>query len=128
VERCIAPAHEVGDAQADRLRDPCAGVVERREEHLVAAAAPGRQVERGLDGGELLARQKAQQRRVAALARDREDALDRRQVGRITAGRVVEEGSQRDEPRVAAANRVVAVALEVIEEGQDERRVEVREV
>src|SRR6266511_274041 len=64
---------------------------------------------------------------VEALLRDGEDALDQSRVRWLAAGREAEERVDRREPRVACPDAVAALLLEVIEEGADERRVDVRE-
>src|SRR6266702_6031853 len=42
-------------------------------------------------------------------------------------GRVAEEGANGREPDVAAPRRVPALALDVVQEGADQRRIEIRE-
>jgi len=60
-----------------------------------------------------------------ALARDREDSLHHRELGGVPRSYVVVEGPECGQSCVSAADRVVAVALEMVEKSEHDRRVQV---
>jgi hypothetical protein len=118
----------IADTNAGELGDPGPGVVQRGEHDPIAVAAPPIRrwcVEDRLD---LSFREKPEQRLIEPLHRDREYALDARQGGRIFECREVHERSDRRQARIATANGVLAIPLKVIEEGEDERRIDVLQI
>jgi hypothetical protein len=116
---------DIADTQTREFGDPGAGVVQCGEHDPIPLPAPSigwRRIKERLD---LIFGEKAEQGLVETLHRDREDALEAWEGGRIFQRRKMREGSNCREACISTANRVVALALQVIEEGQDERRVQV---
>ena len=68
------------------------------------------------------------QRLIVALGGDRQDALDRGGVLGVTQRGVAKQRADRGQARVAGADRVAALVLEVIEERADQRCLEIVEV
>jgi len=62
-----------------------------------------------------------------AFSRDGEDALEDRHHRRSLEGGVAREGPHRGEAGVSAPDDVAPLALEMVEESEDQRRVEVFE-
>ena len=126
--RCTAvwPVQQhVTDLQAGEFGDAGAGVVGGGEQDRVAPSAPGAAVGCGQDRGDLFAGQVAEHRPVEAFGRDGQHACGDRQRGRVADGGVAHERVDRGQPGVAGAGAVAAVGLEVVEEVQHERRVQV---
>src|SRR6266545_218290 len=97
------------------------------EQRVVAATESGGRVWRCEERVDFGGGEEGDEVTVEALLRDGEDALDQSRVRWLAAGREAEERVDRREPRVACPDAVAALLLEVIEEGADERRVDVRE-
>jgi hypothetical protein len=125
--RSLAEA-EVLAAQADEFGHPKAALEQREEQGVVAAAGPGCPVRGGQEGLGLTGGEERDDRLFEALAGDGEHALDDRRVGRLAHGGVPEQGVDRGEPGVAGPGAVSPSVLEVVEEGPDQRRVEVGEL
>jgi hypothetical protein len=92
---------------------------------VVAPPGPGGAVRGGQQRVELRFGEEGDERPLEALWRDREDALDRGGVLGMTKRRVAEQRADCRQASVARPDAVCALALEVIEEGADQRRVEI---
>jgi hypothetical protein len=119
---------DVGAAEADELRDAQPGLDGEQEEGMVASARRGRPVRGREDGLDLLGAEERDEAALEALGGDGQHPLDERGMLGMAQRGVAEERADGSQARVAGAHGVAAVALEVVEEGADERRVEVREV
>jgi hypothetical protein len=95
---------------------------------VIAPAGPGAAVRCGEHGAYLVCGEEGDERAVEALGGDREHALDHVGVLGVPEGGVAEQRVDRRQADVAGAGAVVALALEVIEEGADQPCVEVREL
>jgi hypothetical protein len=62
---------------------------------------------------------------IVAFARHRQDALDHGTVSRLLQGQVAEERVNGGQPDVARPRTVAALLLQVVEEGADERSVQI---
>ena len=117
----------VRSPQPDRLGDPGSGVVHQGEQDPIPLAAPGRRVRRRQDRRHLLAGEVSQERAPVPLRRDGQDALDDGQTGRVTGGSVLQERAQRRQAHVPGGDGIAALPLEMIQERQDRRGVQVRQ-
>ena len=88
---------------------------------MVALARPG-VVRLADDRQHFLTRQEAQHRPLEALHRHAQRLLDGMQGAHVAPTGKFQERPQRRESSVAAPHRIAALALEMIEEGQDQRR------
>jgi hypothetical protein len=79
--------------EADQLREAQACLDRKQQQGVVAAPEPCRAIGSGEDRLDLGPRQELHLTLVVALARDREDALDKGAVGRLLEGREPEEGA-----------------------------------
>jgi hypothetical protein len=105
--------------------DAGAGVVGGGEHDRVAVSAPGAAVRGCEDGGDLVWGQVSEDRLVQALGGDREDPLGDRHGGRVAEAGVVHEGVDRGQSGVAGADAVAAAGLEVVQEIEHQRCVQV---
>ena len=121
------PDHHVGAAEARHFGDAEARLHGKQEQRVVAAAEPGAAIRRREHGVDLGPCEEADQRPGMALRRNGEHPLDLRSMRRLFVGRVVEEGVNRRQPEIAGAGRVAAPLFQVIEEGGDQGRIELRE-
>jgi hypothetical protein len=95
---------------------------------VVAAAGAGRAVGGAEQGGGLIFGEPGDQGLVGALGGDGQDAGDEGGVLGVAQRRVAERGVDRGEPRVAGADAVAAVFLQVVQERGDGGSVHVGEV
>lgn len=116
---------EMTDIETDCLGDARSRVVERREEHAISSPGPGRDIGGTEDRFDLLAREVREDRARASLRGDGEETLDLGEGRGLFATRVSCEGAQRGEAGVSSADTVTPLALEVVEEGENERGREV---
>ena len=117
----------VGDVQTGDLGDAGPGVVEHGEEDGVALSAPGGPVGGVDDRRDLLAGEVAEDGPVDTFDGNRKDALCDGQQGWLAQRGVAQEGPDGGETEVARARRIAALCLEMVEETEDHRRVEIRE-
>src|SRR5664279_996238 len=121
----LSVQEHVADLQAGELGDAGAGVVRGGEQYGVAVPAPGGTVGCGEDRGDLFAGEIAEDGPVEPFGGDRQHPSGDRQRGRVAEGRVSHERVDRGQPGVAGPGSVAAVVLEVFEEVEHQRRVEV---
>jgi hypothetical protein len=119
---------DVGARERDELGDPQPGLNREREYRVVASAGPGALIAGGQQRVDLGLGQVGQQVLGGPFVRDREDPLDVVGVLGVVQREVGEPRVDRREPVVARLDRVAGVALEVVEERGDQRRVEPRDV
>ncbi len=117
----------VADAQADQLGETQAGLERELQERVVAAAEPASAVGGGQQRFDLFRAELGEAVLPVAFGRDREHARDRGGLLGVHESRVAVEGVDRGQAGVAAG-AVAALAFEVLEEGADQRRVEVGEL
>jgi len=118
---------QVRGRKAKNFRDASAGVVEGGEESPVPLTAPGvgiRGIENGLD---LFPREKFRQRAVESFHGHSQGMLNTVQRREIVMSRVLQERAHRRQTCVAAARRVFAFGFQIIQEGEDELRVQIGE-
>jgi hypothetical protein len=108
----------IGDLQTGNFRDPAAGVIEHRKHNAISVAAPGSSV-RGIENGlHLGSREKAEERFVEALHRNREHPLDDGQCRRFPEGRKMEERTDGRKPGIATTDLVMPFVFQIVEESQ----------
>jgi hypothetical protein len=120
--------HDIAAVEADELGDAQAGVDGDGEDGAVAPAFPAGLVGGVDERGRLVGGEVADGAFLVAFGRDREHASDRGGVLGVAQGGVFEQPADRGQAQVAAADAVVAVVLEVIQERRDERLVEIAPV
>ncbi len=119
---------DVADDQAREFREAQAGLEREEQESVVPTASPGRAVWRREECRQFPTVEECDESPFESLGRDGQDALDVVRVLGVLEGRVAEEAVDGSESGVACADTVLAVAFEMLQEGADERRVDVREV
>jgi hypothetical protein len=102
---------DVFDVEAEDLRDARASVVGNGQKHEVSVTAPGAAVGRRKHGVHLGPREEPEQRLVVPFHRDREAALQYGQFHNVARARVVQERSNRGQPRIACTNGVTPLFL-----------------
>ena len=95
---------------------------------MVATAGPGAAIRCGEERVEFVFVEERHDRLLGAFGWDREHAGDQRGVFGVAQPGVVVERVDRCEPRVAGADRVVPLVLDVVEERDDQLGVEVGDV
>jgi hypothetical protein len=118
----------VGDRERDELGDAHAGQDCEQHERVVAAAEPAGTVGRLEQRLDLVEVEVTDCVLFVALGRDREHPPERREVLWVPEAGVAAERVDRGQPVVARPGAVAPVAFEVVEEGADQRRVEVVDV
>src|SRR5208282_3556620 len=98
------------------------------EERVIAPPGPGRLIRCGQQGIDLWARQEIDEGSSEALTGDRKHALNLCGILWRLEGRVAKEGMNRREAQVAAADADTLAVLQVIKEGNNQRRVDFLEV
>ena len=93
---------------------------------MVTAPDPGGRIGGCDERFALVRSQESNEVFVEAFLRYGEDALNETAVRGFAQGHVSEEGVDRDQAQVARSRLVVALRFQVVEEGPDERCVEVR--
>jgi hypothetical protein len=119
--------YDVLAAQAEQFGGTQPSLYGERQQSPVAAPAPSAKVWRGEKRFDLGGGEKCNRPTHEALARYGEYALCQAAVLWGMQGDVTEEGVNRGEPHVAASGAVAAVLLQVIEEGSEERRIQIVE-
>ena len=116
--------NDVDHAHANDLGDPRAGVVEHGQQQMVALRRPAFS---GLPQhrNHLLPREISQHGPFEALHRHPQCPLDHMQRGYVTSAGELQERTQRGQSQVAAANPVMPLLLQIIEERQDQFRLDV---
>jgi hypothetical protein len=99
-----------------------------REHGVIATSDPGRQVAGVEQRFDLGVGEVGEEVALDAFGRDGEHTLDGTGVLGVMQGEVAEQGVDRGQPVVAGGRAVAPVALEVIEERGDQRRVEFGDV
>src|ERR1700730_16613832 len=119
--------NQVADRNAKHFRDASTGVVEDGEESPVPLTAPSAGVwgiENALD---LFPREKFGQRAGESFHGHSQGMLNAVELGEIVMSRVLQERAQCCQACVAAAHGVFAFGFQIIQEGQDELRVQIGE-
>lgn len=110
----------VARCEAGQLRDAESGLDREGEHRSVASSDPGSLVRRAEQRVDLVVGEVRDECSVVAFGWDREDACDQRGVlGMTEAGEAVER-SDRGQARVAGADGVLPVVLEVLQERGDQ--------
>ena len=120
--------HHVPAAECDHLGDPQARLEHEEQEGVVAPPRPSRPVGAPKERLDLLEREERDDCLLESLLGDGEHTLDDGRRGRLPKGGEAEQGVNRHEARVAGADAVPPVLLEMLEERPDERGVEVGEL
>ena len=116
---------QIASAETDDFGDTSPGVVHHGEQHPVPSTGPRRVVRGILDRLHLLARQVAKQRPGVALCRDGEHATSQWPGRRFPGCGVLHERAHGRQTGVAGARAIAPVGLEMVQERQDDRGVEV---
>ena len=119
-----SPKHHVTPTQHGNFREPETGLHGKEQDCVVPTAKTGALIDAGEDGFDLLACEVTDERSRHPFIRDREDALDERAVLRHFECGVVIKRPQRRQPGISAARSVSSLTFELIEEGGQERSVE----
>jgi hypothetical protein len=110
---------EVDRAKVQEFLDPHAGVIQERQDKVVATPLGRASIWAVQNGPQLRNRQIAQVAPDAALERNGEDLLRQGDRRWLLARHVGEEGTERSQPCVSSGDAIVASLLEVLEETQD---------
>jgi hypothetical protein len=100
-------------------RQACLGC--EQQQGVIAASEPCRAIGHGKDRLDLEPRQEMHLTLVVALARHREDSLDKGAMGRLVEGRELEEGATGRQARVACPDVGAPLRLEISEERADKK-------
>lgn len=119
------PEVDVANSEPGQLRDPKPRLRRDQQECPVAPPGAGRSVGRGQQSIDLGLLKEADERIRCSLRRDCERPRDRLGVLGMAQLGEPKQRADRRQPRVSRRHRVSALALEVIEEGADQRGVEV---
>jgi hypothetical protein len=119
--------NDILPAKADEFRDPEAGLNGHQKKGPVPPACPGAEIRCRQQGIDLRTGEEGNLRPIIPLAGDRENPLDCGAAARLVQGSVLEKGTDRCQPAIAAAGAIVPILLEVVQEGAHKRGVEIRE-
>ena len=119
---------DVAAIEPDQLGGSQPGLGGEHDQRVVAAAGPSGALRRGEQRIEFVFGEECDDRFVGALGWDREHPGDQGGVFGVAQAGVVVERVDRCQPGVAGADGVVAVVLEMVEERDDQRRVEIGDV
>src|SRR6266851_9849440 len=119
---------EIADDQAREFREAQTGLECKKQQRMVPTASPGRAVRHREECQQFSTVQECDESPFESLRRDGQDALDVVRVLGVVEGREAEEAVDGSKSGVACADTVLAVLFEILQEGADERRVDVREV
>ena len=119
---------DVGAVQPDQFGGPKAGLDSKAEQRRVAPPGPGRPVRSGQQGVDLDLGQVCHQPPFEALRRNGQDALDGGGMFGMAQGGIPEQRPDRGQPGVAGAHAVLSFVLQMVEEGADQRRIEIVDV
>lgn len=123
----LAIKNDIAATDADDLRDACPRVVHETEQDSVALPSPCLIVRSVEDSPDLLSCQKPDQRTIGSLHRNGECLLYDPQSAEVMMTCVFEECSQPGKPRIPAPNAVATNLLQMIEEIEQQLRVQVGE-
>src|SRR6516162_8890136 len=123
----IRPESNLPAAHVENFGGSSAAVVHREEQGVVTAAQPAggirsRQYGIHLDAGEI-----SDQAMVGAFGGNGQDAIHNTQIGGVANGHDSKERSDGAEARIAGTDLVVPVSFEMLQEGQNRRRIQVSE-
>src|ERR1035437_3915613 len=114
--------------EPDELGDPKPRLDRESEHRVIASAGPTLLIADREERGYLVFVEVSDEIYLGSLVRDRQDAPDRAGVLRMVQRQVGEQRMDRREARVARHRSVPPLALEMLEERRDERRVELGDV
>jgi hypothetical protein len=123
--RSCGRKHNVLAAQVAELGDAQAGLEQQQEHGAISPTEPGREIRRGEQSVLLGAGQRGDELALGLLARNREDPLGDGAVGRLLQGDEAEERMDGGQASVSGANAIAPVRLEMLQERDDERSVEI---
>ncbi|SAL75430.1 hypothetical protein AWB69_09311 [Caballeronia udeis] len=118
---------DVAHAYADEFGHSGAGVVEGCQHHAIALAAPRIGVGCIEQGTYFVSGEEADQRAFVTLHRDCKNLLDRAKRLRDSGRSVVQKRANGGQSEIAAADAVVAVHFEVVEERKDQWGIKIIE-
>lgn len=108
--------------------DAQAGLSRKPKQGIVASPCPGRSIGASEQRVTFLFGQEGNKPSVKALWRDGEYPLDHRGMFRMAKRSEAEQRADRGQPGITGAHAIVPLALEVVEEGADERCIEMVDV
>ena len=125
-----APAAEmdIGAAKADQFGRPQAGLGGKTEQCVVAPPGPGRPIGRGEQGVDFRLGQEGHEPSVEALWRNGKNTLDQSGMLWMPKRRVSEQRADRGKPSIAGAHAIFPLMLQVVEEGADQRGIEIVDI
>jgi hypothetical protein len=118
----------VAAGQGGELGGPQPGLDGEQDPGVVAASGAGGPVRDGEQGLGLRTGEERDDRLVSPLGRDRQDPGDVGSVLGMAQRREAEQGVDRGQPGVTAADGVAPIVFEVVQERADHRRVQVSDV
>jgi hypothetical protein len=119
--------YQVPDHKVKYFRDAGAGVIEGGEESPIPLPDPGVGVGGVEDSLDFFAREKLRQRTVESFHGHGQSMLNAVKCGEVVMSCVLQKGAQRCQTCVATAHRVLSLGFQMVQEGQDEVRVEIGE-
>jgi len=115
------------DANSNDFRDAPSGVVEHGEQCAVPLSGPVIWLWRVQDGFDLLPCKEPEHGSFEALHRDSQSLFDDRKSIDIVMGRVFQKGTKSCKASVSAAGRVVPLAFQMIQEGEQKVPIQIGE-
>src|SRR5574337_2019783 len=119
---------DIGTSKADQFRCSQARLRGETEERVVSPPGPGRPIGGGKQCADFRLGEEGHEPSVEALRRDGKNALDEGGAIGMTKGGVSEQRADRGEPSVASARAIFALVLKVVEEGADQRGIEIVDI
>jgi len=125
---CTGSEMHIGTANADQLGCSQARLGSETEQRVITSPGPGRLIGSGKQRADFGLGQEGHEPSVEALGRDGENALDDGgMIGMAKCG-VSEQRADRGKPSVAGARAIFSLVLEVVEEGADQRGIEIVDI
>jgi hypothetical protein len=124
---CAGAEMDGSPVEADQLGEAQACLGREQQQGVIAPSEPCRAIESGKDRLDLGSRQELDLALVVALARYREDSLDKGAAGRLLEGHEPEEGANGRQAQVARPDAGAPLRLEIGKEGTDERHIQIVE-
>ena len=116
---------DIAAAQADQFGGAKAGLHREGEQRRVAPPGPGHSSRGGEKGAQFRLGQEGHQPPIKALRRDRQNPFDDGGMVGMPKCRVLKPGTDRGKPGIAGAHAVFPVLFQMVEEGADQRRIEI---
>jgi len=125
---CASCQMDIGTAKANQLRSSQARLGGETEERVVSPPGPGRPIRDSQQRADFRLGQEGHEPSVEALGRDGENALDEGGMIGMAKSGVSEQRADRGEPSVASARAIFPLVLQIVEEGADQRGIEIVDI